>query len=241
MNGNSSKKPILRLWRIAFSVLIVGALCSIVAWVVTNRIRSNQAAHALKCHGNFCCLEVAMRNYHQQHGHFPPAYLADKDGKPAHSWRVLLLEILEPQVFDAYRFDEPWDGPNNRLLANRMPTCYACSEDDRKQFLTNYFVVMGPDTVFPYAKTTSRDDIKRPREDTILLVEVAGQGIHWMQPSDLDVNTMSFELNDPQRPRISSTHDAGPGVYTVDGMMLRLTNETPDQLREMLRITPEVK
>ena len=48
-----------------------------------------------------------------------------------HSWRVLLLPYLDQlELYNAYRFDEPWDGPNNRLLADRMPRHYCFSGDD---------------------------------------------------------------------------------------------------------------
>jgi ABC-type antimicrobial peptide transport system permease subunit len=39
-----------------------------------------------------------------------------------HSWRVLILPFLEADlVYRQYNFDEPWDGPNNRLLMAQMP------------------------------------------------------------------------------------------------------------------------
>ena len=34
-----------------------------------------------------------------------------------HSWRVLLLPYLDrSDLYKAYDFTEPWDGPNNRKL-----------------------------------------------------------------------------------------------------------------------------
>jgi translation elongation factor EF-Tu-like GTPase len=60
---------------------------------------------------------LAVANYHETYGCFPPAYVADRDGKPMHSWRVLILPFLEQQeLYHAYNFAEPWDGPNNRKL-----------------------------------------------------------------------------------------------------------------------------
>ena len=38
---------------------------------------------------------LALHNYHQANGCFPPAYIADKNGKPMHSWRVLILPYME--------------------------------------------------------------------------------------------------------------------------------------------------
>ena len=58
-----------------------------------------------------------MQTYRDTYKVFPPAFIADADGKPMHSWRVLLLPYLEQQVFYMrYRFDEPWDSPHNRSL-----------------------------------------------------------------------------------------------------------------------------
>jgi Protein of unknown function (DUF1559) len=68
---------------------------------------------------------LAVANYHETYGCFPPAYVADRDGKPIHSWRVLILPFLEQQeLYRAYNFDEPWNGPNNRKLASRVGKIY---------------------------------------------------------------------------------------------------------------------
>jgi hypothetical protein len=51
---------------------------------------------------------LALRNYHDRYGRFPPAYVADEHGRPTHSWRVLLLPWLDHRaIYDRYRFDEP--------------------------------------------------------------------------------------------------------------------------------------
>ena len=62
-----------------------------------------------------------MYGYHEMKGHFPPAYVADVQGRPAHSWRVLLLQSGMETLYERYHFDEPWDGPRNRSLANGLP------------------------------------------------------------------------------------------------------------------------
>ena len=48
----------------------------------------------------------------------PPAYIADANGKPMHSWRVLILPLLKnKRCIKKYNFNEPWNGPNNSKLA----------------------------------------------------------------------------------------------------------------------------
>jgi hypothetical protein len=55
--------------------------------------------------------------YHDAFGRFPAAYIAGKNGRPMHSWRVLTRPFLGRQdVYDQYHFDEPWDDLNNRRL-----------------------------------------------------------------------------------------------------------------------------
>ena len=35
-----------------------------------------------------------MHNFHDVHKHFPPAVIYGPDGKPWHSWRVLILPFV---------------------------------------------------------------------------------------------------------------------------------------------------
>jgi hypothetical protein len=180
-----------------------------------------------------------MSEYRAEHGHFPPAYIADASGRPLHSWRVLLLEYIAPDVFNAYDFKEPWNGPNNRKLADRMPRCYACpnDRDPERTRLTSYIVVVGRATAFPGSKPISEKDIRDDKSQTLLVAEVAGSDIHWMEPRDLSLDGMSFRLNDPSRPSISSHDLTGPGVIFADGSRDRLGESiSPTTLKAMVTI-----
>ena len=86
-----------------------------------------------------------MQNYYADYGCFPPAYLADAKGRPLHSWRALLLPYLDPPLAAQYRFDEPWDGPNNSLLVSRIPDVYRCPSDSEPTTAntTDYVVING--------------------------------------------------------------------------------------------------
>jgi hypothetical protein len=57
-----------------------------------------------------------------------------------------------------------------------------------------------------------------------------------MEPKDLAFDSMSFTLNDPTRPSVSSKHRRPPNAITVDGSANWLNNVGPDRLREMLQI-----
>ena len=70
-------------------------------------------------------LALALHNFESSYGFFPPAVIYGPDGKPWHSWRVLILPYVEQaELYEAYDFSEPWDGPKNRKLLDRMPDVY---------------------------------------------------------------------------------------------------------------------
>ncbi len=192
------------------------------------------------CQGNLSALGSALFWYHDKYGRFPPAYLADEKGKPIHSWRVLVLEWLDEDLYKQYTFKEPWDGPSNRRLADRMPRVFSCPNDcdPARSHLTNYVVVVGKDTAFPGRETTSLKDCRSDPSDTILIAEVAGLAVHWMEPRDLRFEDMSFVLNDWSRPSIASNDPSGPGAYFAHGCAGRVGLSTsPEELKHMLTIT----
>lgn len=197
------------------------------------------SAKRVDCNEQLFGLGLYLREYCQEHGHLPPAFVRGPDGKPWHSWRVLLLPYIgKDDLHKEYRFDEPWDGPNNRKLAARMPKIYGCPGDKeaREQGRTNYFAVVGPGTAFPGVTPRKLSEITRPHRETILLIESTGRDINWMEPRDIALSELSLELNDPQFPSISSKHRY-PQALMVDGSrtLMGLKGDVkPFDLRKML-------
>jgi hypothetical protein len=68
-----------------------------------------------------------------------------------------------------------------------------------------------------------------------MLVEATGLGIHWMEPRDLDYDTMSFAINNPTRPSLSARHRS-PNFAMADVSRSNSRNFSPDQFREMMGI-----
>ena len=85
-----------------------------------------------------------------------------------HSWRVLILPFLEQQeLYNAYNFAEPWNGPNNRKLAGRIGNIYLRSGLESDQIHTTSFVaVVGPQTMWRGTKPRSRKDLGDGTHDT---------------------------------------------------------------------------
>ena len=199
-----------------FTTLFLGLAGKFVVAVLDAR----EAACQTNCRGHFCQLNLALSNYQEVYGSLPPAYVADADGKPMHSWRVLILPFMDGNdLYEKYRFDEPWNSPHNSQLQHSHPRrqycCPGCSDPDHSVF-TNYVVIVGPNTAFPGATSTQTKDFEDGDANTILIAEINNSDIHWMEPRDLSFESMSFQLNDPKRPGISSPHLKGPGVCFHD-------------------------
>lgn len=171
----------------------------------------------------------AMAAYRDVHGCFPPAYLADDDGKPMHSWRVLLLPYLDCRdLYDRYDFEEPWDGPSNRQLTAAMPDVYQCPADaDAGATDTSYVMIVGPGTISDGTSTTALSDIKDGAADTLVVVETTASGIGWLEPADLPADQISFRVDDGSPLGIRSNHAGAAYGLAADGSVLELRGEQP--------------
>lgn len=182
---------------------------------------ARETARQSQCQGHMNQLQLALRNYESTNGHFPPAFIMGPDGTPWHSWRVLILPTLgEEAVYEQYRFDEPWNGPNNSKLADMINLgWFQCPSRPAKQSMhTNYVAVVGEETAFPGVRSTTSDEIMDGPGNTILLAEIRDSGIHWMEPRDLKFESLTLQT-DPGRASstcISSHHPAGPAVVFAD-------------------------
>jgi hypothetical protein len=210
-------------------------------------IDPREYARQSNCVNNIKQIGLGLHNYYDQHGHFPPAYIADKHGRPMHSWRVLILPNMEyDELYKKYSMDEPWDGPNNRKLWNEKVPEYECPEQpDRGKNATSYLAVTGSGTMWQGENSTRIEDIRDGTANTIMIVESDNSGIHWMEPRDLDISTMPMSVNSPNSPGISSLHRAvnwqrqrlGANAGMADGSVRLLpTNISAEILKSLLTV-----
>ncbi|MEX2560939.1 MAG: DUF1559 domain-containing protein, partial [Pirellulales bacterium] len=179
---------------------------------------------------------LALQHYHDRYGSFPPAYVPDAAGKPMHSWRVLILPYLgHKRLYARYNFNEPWNGPNNRLLAKGIAEIFRCPSDDpAKPAETSYVAVVGPRTLWPGDASIAYDDIPDSPEDTVLVIEMADSGIHWMEPRDLDASALKLAPTRGQAGDIDSGHPGGPQALMADCSVRTISRNTNEQSLEAL-------
>ena len=189
-------------------------------------------------------MAYAMHNYHDTHRQLPPAVIYDDNGDPMHSWRVLILPFIEEsRCYEGYDLQQPWNSPANdarcraTTIAKRL---FASTEAwNTDQHCTNFVVIRGPGTMFEDGKALNFKDLEEPSE-TVMLVEIPASDIAWHEPRDLDIRTMSFQLNDPTKPCVGNARGNGANVAFADCSIVQLKNSTtPEELRAMITIADD--
>ena len=179
---------------------------------------AREAARRAQCSNNLKQIALAMQNYHDTYRCFPPAYIPDEEGKPMHSWRVLILPFLEQQALYAqYNFNEPWDSPANQLVTNTVIPVFHCPSSTAGPTETNYMAIAGPGTVFEDAKATTMMEITDGTSNTLMVVEVENSGVNWAQPVDVDASRLSPPWSPPGPGKPGSRHPGGIQAALCDG------------------------
>jgi prepilin-type processing-associated H-X9-DG protein len=222
---------------IGLLALLGGACLGVVSADIDHRTPAMRSV----CGNNLKQLAIALHNYHDVYGSFPPAYVADENGRPMHTWRVLILPFIEQQALYAkYRLDEPWDGPNNRQLHALMPEVFRCPSEERTDppgCETSYVAVVGSETCWPGSKGISLSKIRDGSSNTVLVAESHRSGIHWMEPRDLHIGQMPAAVNPKHGQGICSCHPGGAQIAFADGSVRFVQSDTPAAtVRGMLTI-----
>jgi prepilin-type processing-associated H-X9-DG protein len=164
-------------------------------------------------------IALALQGYHRANGCFPPAYLADRSGKPIHSWRVLILPYVEGAgpLYKQYNFSEPWDGPNNKKLLARRPKAFACPGEDEANpqgaTETTYIAVVGANAAWQGERPRTLGDFRGAGSETIMLVEATEAGIQWTEPKDLSLDALAAAVAKPPAVNVSSQHGTRKSFY----------------------------
>ncbi len=209
--------------------IFVGVMFSLIFPVMR---AGRQAALKSGSTSHLRAIVAALRAYEADFGSLPPAFVADENGRPMHSWRVLILPYLGyDHIYERYDFTQPWDSPQNMQLAGMMPAEYASPADlDAKaRWESSYMVVVGPRTAFPGSKTTRLADILDDTSQTILVAETPTFGAVWLQPTDFRTDQMRFVINGREGVEIGSKFSGGAHVALADGSVEFLPDETPPE------------
>jgi hypothetical protein len=200
---------------------ILGVSCVMaMLWLLSPQIDPSPLPfQRAQCSHNLRQLAIALNNYQYKHGSFPPAYVADANGRPLHSWRVLLLPFLgEDALYRQYHFDEPWNSPNNMQVAQAAAHHFRCpiAAGGKQVLVTQYVAIIGPETMWPGAVGRNSEDVTRGLSSTILLIEWPESDIIWHEPRDIPLQQLAVVLN-PMRKTATDKHRHDDRINIVNG------------------------
>ena len=229
------------------AILLIGLL---IALLLPAFPAAREPARRMQCSNHMKQIVLAFHNYHYEHGHFPPAYTVDEDGKPLHSWRVLILPWVEQNaLYEQIRLDEPWDSEYNRQFHEQVPCGFRCPSSHRETSQcstclhtpvrvpggTTYSIIYGAETPFTGSQPKTKDEIG-DLSSTIFLVE-RRTPVNWMDPSrEIPFETAIKGIN-VDALGISSYHAGIVNVAFGDGSVRAISdNIDHETLRKMFPV-----
>ena len=191
---------------------------------------AREAARRQQCVNNLKQIALAMHNYHDTYKTFPPAYLEDETGRPAHSWRVLILPFIASNpLYDQYDFSKPWDSPENQRIGQTAVHVYSCPSVSSSPTNTSYMVITDPDTVFPAVEAIGIQKISDGTSNTLLVVEVPGVSINWTDPTDVSKAELLRAIRNAK-----TNHPGGFNVALADGSVRFISTSIDPRTLEAL-------
>jgi hypothetical protein len=217
----------------------------------TQALREAKRRHDCTC--NLQQITLAMLLYHAEQGTLPPAYSVG-NGKPLHSWRVLLLPYLGDEslakLYGQIRLDEPWDSEHNRQFHTQCPAIYRCPTSEvcysegsmpLQPGETNYCVIRGDETPFGDGGTGKALSDFGPESGGMVLVAETRTSGNWMNPNfDVTFDEAKTGINGTLHPdtKAFTPSDTAIGSYHTGGANFGLRNGGVNFLSET--IDPEV-
>jgi prepilin-type processing-associated H-X9-DG protein len=211
------------------SQVTVGTIGVGVALLLPAVQAAREAARRMQCSNHIKQIVLALHNYHDVHGALPPLYTVDANGRPLHSWRVLILPFIEQMaLYQQIRLDEPWDSEHNSQFHNMNIPIFRCPSNP--QGGTSYVAIAGevfvPATAAGRATGLGFQHITDGTSNTLAIVEV-NDTFNWMAPMGnitLDELVEGFGRGG----RVGSYHPGGMNVGLFDGSV-RFISETVDR------------
>jgi beta-lactamase regulating signal transducer with metallopeptidase domain len=154
--------------------------------IVGALMATRKAADRSQSANNLKQIALAFHMFESANKKFPHS---TKSPDPSHkhpvSWRVMILPFMEQKaLYNLYRFDEPWDGPNNSKLLSMVPIQYRHPEAPAGSTNTPYLAITGEEAMFQPSKDTLPSDVRDGLARTLMVVE-SNSAVPWTKPEDL--------------------------------------------------------
>jgi type II secretory pathway pseudopilin PulG len=188
------EQPNVRRGLTVMEVLVILAIIGLLAalLLLPDVETSPRPARRSQCRFNLKLIGLALHNYHDAYGAFPPAYTVDESGRPLHSWRTLILPYLDQApLYNKIDLTKPWNDPVNLQFAQTSVPVFSCPSFAGDPHLTLYHAIVAEDSILNPGTSKTIKEISDGTSNTLLVLEVdKSRAVPWMSPSDH--GTVSF-------------------------------------------------
>lgn len=213
----------------------IPAICIMTALLLPAVQAAREAASGVAAQNDLKVIGLALHDYHDTHKRMPVGgdLAADLSAEPKGqglSWRVHILPYVgEIALFEQFDLSEPWDGPTNRPLLDRMPDIFASPRSGGSNKTSYVALRPGPGCppnmrtlIMPDSGTTF-GQVNDGLANTVMVIDAGpSNAVEWTKPDDFEVN-----WNSPK-----SGLDFGPlglSVVLGDGSVFQLSPTMSDE------------
>ncbi len=226
-----------RILKILFFVFLLCA--GYMALLFLSSILEREIGRMALCKNNMKELGLALLVFHDVNKHFPGYDDPDNPEYSPCSWRVHLLPQLQRKdLHERYDRTQPWDSNANVALQEISIDLLHCPTDPNTRndghTDTDYVSIVGPNCVFCDKGSITIDDISDGASNTIMLVESADTGIHWMEPRDLKFEDARIVEDDSTGSGIRSYHAGVVMTTFCDGSAKGVSKDIDPKLLKAL-------
>ncbi len=220
-----------RAFTILELVVVLGILGLLVLLLLPATRRAREPARRSQCKNHLKQIALAMHNYHDEHGAFPPAYIVDAEGRRLHSWRTLLLPYFDQRpLYEQIDLTKPWNDPVNAKAYEANPYGYHCPSADMPADQTTYMAVLADNSCLQPTTPRKLSEITDGSATTLMIVEAPpDQAVHWMEPRDLEEADFLTWNNETK-----FSHAGGFHTAFADGHIRFILVGTPEQDRRAM-------
>lgn len=175
-----------------------GDISSVLTALAVPILRARTAARQSQQQNNMKQVMLALHNYHDTRGHFPPAVIYEPGSNTPRSWRVEILPYLEQApLYEKYNKNEPWDSEGNQKILAQMPALYRHASQPNDSSTTAITAAYGLGLIFQEKATagTKIQEILDGTSNTIAIVEAKTE-IPWTKPEEVVIDLTMDKLPD---------------------------------------------
>lgn len=218
--GPASSGPGIGLAFVIIGVIGMLFVCGgiLVALLLPAVQAAREAARRSQSSNNLKQIGLALHNYHDTYGTFPPAVVNDANGQPLYSGRVLLLPFMDQKpLYDSFDLTKAWDSPENLWISETSLKVFSDpSSPNNEPGKTDYVFVTGKGTIFEGDQAVAMSSITDGLSNTLVVIEGKNSDIHWAEPRD-------FDLSQPTTLPVGN-HPNGNNALFADGSVRFISN-----------------